>query len=150
PQLEQVLKDAAIDAVYIATPNALHKEHVLRAAAAGAHVLCEKPLATNVADAQEMSDACRRAKVKLMVAYRLHFEEANLKAIELVKAGKIGDPRIFDSVFSHVVRPDDIRRRPDLGGGAMLDLGIYCVNAARNLFREEPTLVLATSQMRDG
>lgn len=148
--LERVLREGAIDAVYIATPNTLHKEHVLRAAAAGVHVLCEKPLATNVADAQEMADACRRAKVKLMVAYRLHFEEANLKALELVKAGKIGDPRSFDSVFSHVVRPDDIRQRAELGGGAMLDLGVYCVNAARNLFRDEPTLVLATAQMKNG
>jgi len=92
--LERILRDGAIDAVYVATPNALHKEHVLRAAATGTHVLCEKPLATSVADAEEMAAACRDAKVRLMIAYRLHFEEANLKAINLVGSGKIGDPRV--------------------------------------------------------
>jgi predicted dehydrogenase len=97
-----------------------------------------------------MREACGKAGVKLMVAYRLHFEEANLKAAELAKFGKIGDPRVFESVFSHVVRPGDIRERVDLGGGAVYDLGVYCINAARNLFREEPVLVFAVAQFRDG
>jgi len=148
--IEDVLKAGAIDAVYIATPNSLHKAHALRAAAAGAHVLCEKPLATSVEDGEAIAAACQDAGVKLMVAYRLHFEEATLKAIELVKAGKLGDPRIFESVFSHVVRPGDIRDRPETGGGAMLDLGVYCVNAARNLFRDEPVLAFATAQESNG
>jgi predicted dehydrogenase len=146
PDLERILRSGAVDAVYVATPNALHKDHVLLAARCKVHVLCEKPLATSVADAEEMAQACERASLKLMCAYRLHFEEATLKAIELVKSGKIGDPRSFSSVFSHVVRPGDIRERLELGGGAMLDLGIYCVNAARNLFRDEPVLVYATAQ----
>jgi len=148
--LERVLERGAVDALYVATPNALHEQCAVRAAAVGVHVLCEKPLATTVADAEQVAQACAAAGVKLMVAYRLHFEEANLKAIELVKSGKIGDPRIFDSVFSHVVRPGDIRTRADVGGGAMFDLGVYCVNAARNLFRAEPVLAFATSQERDG
>lgn len=148
--LEQVLQQARVDAVYIATPNALHKTYALRAAAAGAHVLCEKPLAPSVADCEAIVLGCENAGVKLMVAYRLHFEEANLKAIELVKSGKLGEPRLFDSVFSHVVRPGDIRTEPEMAGGAMLDLGLYCVNAARNLFRAEPSLVFATSQKRNG
>ena len=148
--LEQVLTRAQIDAVYLATPNSLHKEHALRAAAVGVHVLCEKPLAPSVADAEQIALACERAGVQLMVAYRLHFEEATLKALELVKSGKIGDPRVFESVFTHVVRPGDIRNRPDLGGGALLDLGVYCVNAARNLFRDEPVLVFGLTQMRNG
>ncbi|MES1183645.1 MAG: Gfo/Idh/MocA family oxidoreductase [Myxococcales bacterium] len=148
--LERVLERGAVDALYVATPNALHEQCAVRAAAVGVHVLCEKPLATTVADAEQVAQACAAAGVKLMVAYRLHFEEANLKAIELVKSGKIGDPRVFDSVFSHVVRPGDIRTRADVGGGAMFDLGVYCVNAARNLFREEPVLAFATSQERDG
>ncbi|HVY25149.1 MAG TPA: Gfo/Idh/MocA family oxidoreductase [Polyangiaceae bacterium] len=150
PDLERILKSGAVDAVYVATPNALHKDHVLLAARCKVHVLCEKPLAASVADAEEMARACEQASVKLMVAYRLHFEEANLKAIDIVRSGKIGDPRVFDSVFSHVVRPGDIRERPEMGGGAMLDLGVYCVNAVRNLFREEPTLVFATAQMSNG
>jgi predicted dehydrogenase len=148
--LEDIVKQGEIDALYVATPNALHKQYVLQAAALGVNILCEKPLAITVADCEEIARACVSAGVKLMVAYRLHFEEANLSALELVKAGKIGEPRVFDSVFSHVVRPGDIRQRPDLGGGAVYDLGIYCINAARNLFREEPVLVFATAQYRDG
>lgn len=148
--LERVLERGSIDALYIATPNALHEQCAVRAAAVGVHVLCEKPLATTVADAEQVANACASAGVKLMVAYRLHFEEANLKALELVKSGQLGDPRIFDSVFSHVVRPGDIRTKPEVGGGAMLDLGVYCVNAARNLFRAEPVLAFGTSQERDG
>jgi predicted dehydrogenase len=150
PDLERILKDGAIDALYIATPNSQHKEQALRAAAAGVHVLCEKPLATNVADCEEIARACESARVKLMVAYRLHFEEATLSAIELVKSGKLGDPRVFESVFTHVVRPGDIRQRPETGGGAALDLGIYCINAARNLFRDEPVSVFGVSQDRNG
>lgn len=148
--LESVIDLARVDAIYIATPNTLHKRLALRAAAKGIHVLCEKPLATSVADCEEMASACELANVKLMCAYRLHFEEATLSALEIVKSGKIGDPRVFESVFGHTVRPGDIRTRPELGGGAAFDLGVYCVNAARNLFRAEPVLVFATSQTRDG
>jgi predicted dehydrogenase len=150
PDLEKILAAGNIDALYVATPNALHKEHVLRAAAARVNVLCEKPLATSVADCEEIALACQKTRVLLMVAYRLHFEEATLRALELVRAGKIGDPRVFESVFGHVVRPGDIRERHDLGGGASLDLGVYCVNAARNLFRDEPALVFALAQNRNG
>ncbi|HEV8246387.1 MAG TPA: Gfo/Idh/MocA family oxidoreductase [Polyangiaceae bacterium] len=149
-ELESVLKEGAIDALYVATPNALHKALTLRAAAAGVHVLCEKPLAMSVADCEEMAEACDDAGVKLMVGYRLHFDEATLSAIELVKAGKLGDVRCFDSVFTHVVRPGDIRESAELGGGAVYDLGVYCINAARNLFRDEPLLVFALSQKRNG
>lgn len=149
-ELEQVLARGAIDAVYIATPNALHREHAIRAAKQGAHVLCEKPLAISVAECEAIRDACEAASVKLMVAYRLHFEEANLRAIELCRSGKLGDPRIFDSVFTHVVRPGDIREQAELGGGAALDLGVYCINAARNLFRDEPVLVFGTAQLKAG
>ena len=148
--LELIVEQGAIDALYVATPNARHKQYALRAAALGVNILCEKPLATTVADCEEVARACSSAGVKLMVAYRLHFEEANLRAQELVKFGKIGDPRVFESVFSHVVRPGDIRQRPDLGGGAVYDLGVYCINAARNLFRDEPVLVFATAQFRNG
>ena len=149
-ELEQVLERGNVDAVYVATPNSEHREYALRAARCGIHVLCEKPLAPTVAECQQMADTCADANVRLMVAYRLHFEEANLSAIEIVQSGRLGEPRIFDSVFTHVVRPGDIRERPELAGGAVLDLGVYCINAARNLFRDEPVLVLATAQFRDG
>jgi len=149
-ELEATLRRARADAVFIATPNALHKEHVIRAAEAGVHVLCEKPLATSVIDCELMSEACERNQVKLMVAYRLHFEEATLRAIDLVKRGGIGEPRVFDSVFTHVVRPGDIRTREELGGGAAYDLGVYCINAARSLFQAEPTSVFATTIKKNG
>lgn len=149
PELERVLERAEVDAVYIATPNTLHVDAALRAARQKVHVLCEKPMATSVADCEAIASACEQAGVKLMVAYRLHFEEASLRALEIVRSGQLGEPRIFDSVFTHVVRPGDIRQRPELGGGAIYDLGVYCINAARTLFGEEPVLVYATAQFRD-
>ncbi|HEU4532961.1 MAG TPA: Gfo/Idh/MocA family oxidoreductase, partial [Polyangiaceae bacterium] len=114
-----------------------------RAARAGVHVLCEKPMAVTVEDCEAMIKATKAAGVKLMIAYRLHFEEANLKAIEIAQSGKLGQPKVFSSVFSQVVRPDDIRTKPELGGGALFDMGIYPLNAARNLFRDEPIEVFA-------
>ncbi len=142
-ELEQVIKRARVDAVYLATPNNHHRDLTERAARLGVHVLCEKPMAPTVADCEAMISVCRENGVKLMIAYRLHFEEANLKAIELVRSGRIGDPRIFSSVFTQQVRPGDIRTRADLAGGAILDMGIYAVNAARYLFQDEPIEVLA-------
>jgi glucose-fructose oxidoreductase len=136
---------AGVDAVYIALPNSLHCEYAIRAARAGVHVLCEKPLAVSAADCQRMIDACRTGRVKLMTAYRLHFEEINLRVIDLVRAGRIGEPRFFNSSFSLHVRPGNIRTRKGLGGGTLYDIGIYCVNAARYLFRTEPTEVMALS-----
>ncbi|MDX2052828.1 MAG: Gfo/Idh/MocA family oxidoreductase [Polyangiaceae bacterium] len=149
-QLEKVFEKGKIDAVYIATPNTLHREHTLRAAARGVHVLCEKPLAPTVAACDAMARACSKNGVKLMVAYRLHFEEATLTALNLIHQGKIGEVRVFDSVFSHVVRPGDIRLRPETGGGACLDLGVYCINAARHVFHEEPIWVSAVTHEKDG
>jgi predicted dehydrogenase len=147
---ERVLEQARVDAVYVATPNALHKEYTLRAAAAGRHVLCEKPLAPTEADCRAMQEACERAAVKLMVAYRLHFEPGTLAALELVRSGKLGDVRLFSSFFSHVVRPGDIRQDPTLAGGAAYDLGVYCINAARNLFEAEPIGVFADVIEKNG
>lgn len=148
--LERVLEAGKIDAVYIATPNTLHAELAKRAAACHVHVLCEKPLAPSVAECEALATACEENGVKLMVAYRLHFEEATLRTLELVRSGKIGQARIFDSVFTHVVRPSDIRTKEELAGGALYDLGVYCVNAARNLFEAEPTSVFATLLEKDG
>ena len=149
-ELERLLEAGKVDAAYIATPNALHAELVERAARSKVHALCEKPLATSVAECEGMARACAENGVKLMVAYRLHFDEATLRAIEIVRSGKLGEPRIFDSVFTHVVRPGDIRTKEELGGGALYDLGVYCINAARNLFGAEPVSVFATSIEKDG
>lgn len=134
-----------VDAVYIALPNSMHAEYTIRAARAGVHVLCEKPMAVTVEQCEQMIDACRAARVKLMIAYRLHFEEINLKAVEFVRRGRIGEPKFFNSSFSMRVRPGNIRTRPELGGGTLYDIGVYCINAARYLFRSEPTEVIALS-----
>src|SRR6187399_274236 len=147
---ETVLETARVDAVYICTPNTKHLEFAVRAAERGVHVLCEKPLAMSVEDCQLIEQACERNGVHLMVAYRLHFEEANLKAIEVARSGKLGTPRLFSSFFSHVVRAGDIRREPEVGGGASYDLGVYCINAARHLFGAEPVEVFANVIEKDG
>src|ERR1700730_11671936 len=88
-----------VDAVYLALPNHLHREYAVRAAAAGVHVLCEKPMAVTTEDCEDMIEAAESNGVRLMVAYRLHFERANLEAVEAVNSGKIGEPRIYDSIF---------------------------------------------------
>ena len=134
-----------IDAVYIALPNNLHCEYTLRAARAGIHVLCEKPMAVTERECEQMIQAAAQHRVKLMIAYRLHFEEANLKAVRMVQAGKLGEPRLFNSVFTMQVRDKDIRTQKELGGGTLYDIGIYCINAARYLLRAEPIEVTAFS-----
>src|SRR5688500_5961098 len=136
---------AHVDAVYIALPNSMHAEYTIRAARAGVHVLCEKPMATTVAECRRMIAACRKAEAKLMVAYRLHFETATLAAIELARKGQLGDLKYFTSAFSMRVRRGDIRTQAAYGGGTLADIGVYCINAARNLFRTEPTAVSAVS-----
>jgi glucose-fructose oxidoreductase len=143
-QYEDCLRAGEVDAVFIALPNHLHREYAVRAARAGVHVLCEKPMALTEQDCKAMIAAARRGRVKLMVAYRLHFEEANLKAAALVRAGKLGEARIFDSVFTLQVKAGNIRVQAE-GGGALYDIGIYCINAARSVFAAEPTEVLARS-----
>ncbi len=139
----------AVDAAYIALPNHLHRDYTEIAAKAGVHVLCEKPMALTVKDAEAMIRVCAKNEVRLMIAYRLHFERANLEAIDTVASGKIGEPRYFSSDFSLDVKPGDIRVRKETGGGALWDLGIYCVNAARYLFRDEPVEVVAFTAARD-
>jgi glucose-fructose oxidoreductase len=134
---------SGIDAVYIALPNHLHREYAVRAARAGVNVLCEKPMALTEKDCEAMIRAAARGGVKLMIAYRLHFEAANLSALEAVESRTIGDPRIFNSVFTMQVPEGNIRLRRATGGGTLWDIGIYCINAARYLFRDEPQEVFA-------
>jgi predicted dehydrogenase len=141
--LDDVLARDDVDAVYVALPNTMHEECAVRAARAGVHVLTEKPMATSEAACRRMIDAADDGDVRLMVAYRLHFEPANLEAVEVVRSGKIGEARFFTSAFSYQVKPGNIRTDAELGGGALWDLGPYCVNAARYLFRAEPTEVWA-------
>lgn len=142
-EYEELLLSGNIDAVYIAEPNSLHADFVIRAANAGIHVLCEKPLGASVRACEEMIAACRDNRVKLMTAYRLHFEKSNLEAIRLIQSGKIGEPRYFNSTFSMQAAEDNVRLRRNMGGGPLFDLGVYCINAARYLFRAEPEQVTA-------
>lgn len=140
---EECLKD--VDAVYIATPNTKHAEFAVRAAHAGVHVLCEKPLAVTEEECDRILRACHEAGVRLMTAYRLHFDPLTLEVIDLVRTGRIGEPRYFSSEFSMVAKPGNIRTRPETGGGTLYDLGVYCINAARMLFAAEPREAFAYS-----
>jgi predicted dehydrogenase len=143
-EFEQVLEKSGANAVYLAVPNALHRELTERAARAGCHVLCEKPMAETVEDCEAMIAVCKEHGVRLMIAYRLHFEEANLRAVELAQSGKLGELCIFSAIFSQEVRPGDVRTKGELVGGALYDMGVYPINAARYLFRDEPDEVFAT------
>jgi len=144
-QYDECLKSGEVDAVYLALPNALHTHYALRAARAGVHVLCEKPMAMTEDDCVQMASAARATRVKLMVAYRLHFERANLEAIEALHSGRLGEPRLFTSTFCTPVEPGNVRVRREAGGGVLYDIGIYCINAARSLFRDEPVEVQAAT-----
>jgi predicted dehydrogenase len=136
--LENTIDKEGVDAVYVATPNSLHREHTERAAHAGAHVLCEKPMAKTEKDCEAMIRVAEKNQVKLMIAYRLHFNDANLHAIELAQSGELGELRYFNSLFGQRVQADNVRLDKKLSGGSLYDIGIYCINAARYLFRDEP------------
>lgn len=147
---ELCLHSGEIDAVYIALPNNMHADYCVRAADAGIHVLCEKPLAVTEDECHEIIGACADNGVKLMTAYRLHFERGNLEAIDLVRSGKIGEPKIFNSVFTMQVSPGNIRTKNQYAGGTLYDIGIYCINAARYMFGDEPTEVFGLAATNGG
>lgn len=144
---DDCLRSGEVDAVYIALPNHMHHEYTIRAASAGIHVLCEKPMAVTEEECNEMIISAEKNKVKLMIAYRLHFDKSNLDAIQSIMRGDIGEPRIFNSVFTMQVRDNANIRLSSIeeGGGTMYDIGIYCINAARYLFQDEPIEVFAYS-----
>lgn len=142
--VDELFASGEIDAVYIALPNDMHKDYTVRAARAGLHVLCEKPMAVNASECEEMIRATREANVKLMIAYRLHFERANLEVAKLARTRKLGELRFFTSDFAMQVSDDNIRLNPpEKGGGPLYDIGIYCINAARYCLAEDPVEVWA-------
>ena len=147
-EFDDCLTSGQIDAVYIALPNNQHCEYSTRAAEAGIHVLCEKPMAVTTDECYKMIHAAETSNVKLMIAYRLHFEETNLKAIETVQSGQIGQARFFESEFAIDVLTGNIRLQRELTGGSLFDVGIYCINAARYIFQSEPEEVFAFSASR--
>jgi predicted dehydrogenase len=136
---DRIRDNKDIDAVYIALPNSMHAEYTVRAARAGKHVLSEKPMATSVADCRRMIDACRAANVKLMIAYRCQYEPVNLRAISLIRSGAIGQVQAIESANGFNISPGEWRlNRALAGGGPLLDVGIYSLNACRYLTGEEP------------
>jgi predicted dehydrogenase len=145
-QYEECLADG-VDAVYIVLPNHLHRDYTVRAANAGVHVLCEKPMAVTTADCKAMIAAAEKNQVQLMIAYRLHFEKGNLEAIKTARDGKLGELRFFSSEFAQQVVGENVRVTEPVkrGGGPIYDMGVYCINASRYLFGAEPLEVFATS-----
>lgn len=148
-QYDACLTSGEIDAVYIALPNHLHKDFAIRAVKAGIHVLCEKPLAVTSKDCKEIITSAEKNKVKLMVAYRLHFDPSTLGAIMALQSGKIGELRYFSSEFGYELKSNNIRSLAEESGGPIHDIGIYCINAARYFFRSEPLEVFAYATNSD-
>jgi predicted dehydrogenase len=148
---DQIKDNPDIDAVYVITPNALHKDQVIRVAKAGKHVICEKPMAINAKDGQAMVDACKAAGVQLLIGYRMHFEANTLEAIRMRKSGELGEVKFFQGLSGFVIGdPTQWRLNPKLsGGGAMMDIGIYSINGARYLLGEEPIWVTAQETKTD-
>ncbi|MGD1992721.1 MAG: Gfo/Idh/MocA family oxidoreductase, partial [Anaerolineae bacterium] len=142
-----LLADDDVDAVYIPLPNSLHAEWTIKAAEAGKHVLCEKPLALNEAQCLEMADAASGAGVKLMEAFMYRFHPQVNQVVRLITSGAIGPPKMMYAAFTfHLTNPHDIRWRPELGGGALMDVGCYCVNLSRTLAGAEPVEAQATAE----
>lgn len=146
-EFEDLMKSGEVDAVYIATPNFHHRNIMETAARYGVHVLCEKPLAVTTEDCYSMINEAEKHGIQLMTAYRLHFEAANLEAIKRAHSKRIGDLKIFNSVFSMQVKDQNNIRLDTVekGGGPLYDIGIYCINASRYLFKSEPLEVFATA-----
>jgi predicted dehydrogenase len=142
---EALLDDPEVDAVYIPLPNSLHREWTIRAAEKGKHVLCEKPLGLTAAECREMGAAAEANGVKLMEAFMYRFHPRTERAVELVRSGAIGELRSVHSAFSFRMGDPEtnIRMKPDLGGGALMDVGCYCVNVGRTLAGAEPVEVQA-------
>ncbi|UYQ95821.1 Gfo/Idh/MocA family oxidoreductase [Chitinophaga horti] len=140
-----------IDAVYITTPNSLHHSQVLQAAAAGKHVICEKPMALNAKEGAEMVAACKKAGVKLLVGYRMHFEPKTLEVIRMRNNGDFGKVLFFQGLCGfRIGDPTQWRLNKQLaGGGSLMDIGIYAINGARYMVGEEPAWVTAQETKTD-
>jgi predicted dehydrogenase len=140
-----------IDVVYVVTPNALHAEHTIAAAKAGKHVLCEKPMEVSAAKCQQMIDACKAAGKQLAIGYRLHFEPNNLECVRLAREKVFGDLKLIEAGFGfNIGNPAQWRLKKELsGGGPLMDVGIYALQAMRYVSGEEPVSVIATASTID-
>src|SRR5687767_5749753 len=148
---DAIKDNAEIDAVYIITPNALHKYQAIRVAKAGKHVICEKPMAVNAKEGTEMIAACKAANVKLLVGYRMHFEAKTLEVIRQRNNGDMGKIFFFQGLCGfRIGDPTQWRLNKKLaGGGALMDIGIYAINGARYMVGEEPLWVTAQETKTD-
>ena len=144
------LDSKGFDAVYIAVPNAYHREYAIPALERGLHVLLEKPMATTEEDCRAMTAAARKSGAKLMIAYRLHFEPATVEGLRLVHSGALGEVRLFTSTFTQHVSRANHRAQMGFWAGPVADMGPYPINAARNLLRAEPIEVMATGARTQG
>ena len=147
---EALLQDPDVDAVYIPLPNALHKEWTLKAARAGKHVLCEKPLALTEADCREMIDVCKENGVKLMEAFMYRFTTRTRKICELIESGVIGEIRHIHATFRFLLERESIKLKPELGGGSLWDVGCYPVNIIGMLLGSAPISYSAQKIMKGG
>ncbi len=148
-QYDEMLTADVADAVYIALPNSMHADFAIRAANAGKHVMVEKPLAVSEAECEAMIQEAKNANVFLMTAYRLHNEPGTVHTLDLIRSGAIGDPRVFTSLFAFQAGADNHRLKAAHWGGPLQDIGVYCLNAARHVFEDEPTDVVATRNVAD-
>lgn len=145
---DEIARNPEIDAVYIALPNSMHAEYTIRAAKAGKHVLCEKPMANTAADCEQMVAACKKAGKKLMIAYRCQYHPQHLRSIQMIRDGKIGDLKMIEASFGFNIAKNEWRcSRTLAGGGPMMDVGIYALNACRYLTGEEPKQLSAVSSV---
>ena len=144
---DTIRNNPAIDAVYIALPNSMHEEYTVRAAKAGKHVLCEKPMSISVASCQRMIDACKSANRLLMIAYRIQYEPMNKQMKEWTRAQTYGKIKVIEGFNGqNTGDPNQWRLKKAMaGGGPMVDVGIYCLNTTRYLLGEEPDWVSAVS-----
>jgi predicted dehydrogenase len=149
--MHEMAKNKDIDIVYVVTPNSLHLQHALAAAAAGKHVYCEKPLEISVERCQKMIDGCKKAGVQLGVGYRLQFEPNHLECVRIAKEKVLGDLKIIDANFGFAIGdPTQWRLKRELaGGGSLMDVGIYCMQTARMLAGEDPIWISATEVKTD-
>ena len=144
---DRIKDDPAVDVVYVVLPNSMHAEYTIRAAKAGKHVFCEKPMAVSVAECRQMIDACAAAKRKLSIAYRMLYEPNLIEARQLCRDGAIGKITSITSAFGFNARGPGWRLSKKMaGGGPLMDIGIYSLNAARYLTGEEPVEVTAKTE----
>ena len=139
---EELLEDSAIEAVYIPLPNHLHIEWAIKAAIAGKHILCEKPIGLNAEEVRRLIEVRDRTGVKIQEAFMVRTHPKWLAVRDLIRQGKIGKLEAITGFFSYFNNDaSNIRNKPEMGGGALMDIGCYCINISRFIFEAEPERV---------